>query len=126
MSVRVLAAVAVLLIGLSLALPALDQFLLTPAPGSRDALSQLRHELAGIGTPHQATQVRDRAGVHGFRLHACAQFVEQCLRLFRAAPDQDQRRIPLIGKQGFRKNQFTTTGRAAFLATLFAHRWLLY
>ena len=77
---------------LGLALLAKDQFLLLPAPGCRNAQSHFRDKLAGDRTFDQTAQVRDRAGVHSFRLHARAQLVEQCLGLIRAALDQEQRR----------------------------------
>jgi hypothetical protein len=71
------------------ALLALGEFLLAPAPGHRNPQAQFRNELTGDSTPDQTAKVRDRARVHCFRLQACAQFVEQCLGLIRAALDQE-------------------------------------
>jgi hypothetical protein len=94
---------------LGLALLAQDQLLSMPAPGRRNALSQFRHELAGQGSPDQATQV-----------------VEQGLGMRRAALNQDKRRLPFSGKQGFRQNQITTTLRASLARDDLRCEWLLY
>ncbi len=90
-----------------------DSFFLLLAPDSRHALTQFRHELAGQGTPDQATQVGERTGVYGICLDAGGKLVEQGLGMRRAALNQDKRRLPFFGEQGFRENQITTTLRVS-------------
>jgi len=113
-----------LLFGLALLTQGL--FLLVPAPDSRHALSQFGDELAGQRTPDQTTQVGDRAGMHRVRLDPGTQFVEQGLGVRRAAPDQDKRRLPFFGEQGFRQNQITTTLRVSLARDDLRCEWLLY
>ena len=44
----------------------------------------------------------------------------------RAALNQDKRRLPFFGKQGFRQNQITTTLRASLAMNDLPCEWLLY
>jgi hypothetical protein len=112
---------------LGLALLAQDQLLSMPAPGRRNALSQFRHELAGQGSPDQATQVGHRAGMHRVRLHPGTQFIEQGLGVRRAALNQDKRRRTFFREQAFRKDQITTTTlRPPLISDGFPGEWLLY
>jgi hypothetical protein len=112
---------------LGLALLAQDQFLSMPAPGRRNALSQFRHELAGQGAPDQATQVGHRAGMH--RVFACIRALSSSSKAWaceRAALNQDKRRLPFFGEQGFRQNQITTTLRISLARDGLPCEWLLY
>lgn len=113
-----------LLLGLALLTQGL--FLRVPAPDNRHALPQFGDELAGQGTPEQPAQVGDRAGMHGVCLDPGGEFVEQGLGVRRAALNQDKRRLPFFGEQGFRKNQITTTLRVSLARDDLRCEWLLY
>jgi len=111
----------------ALALLAQDQFLRLPVPGSRHALSQFRHELAGLSSPDQATQVGERAGMHRPCLHPGTQLVEQGLGLLRAGLEQEERRRTFFREQAFRQDQVTTTlWRPTLVGDGFPGGWLLY
>ena len=98
------------------------------APDSRNALSQFRDELTNQGPVDQAPQVGDRAGMHRVCLHSGREFVEQGLRVLRAALNQGKRRLPFFGEQALRQNQITTTTLRVSLARddLRCEWWLLY
>ena len=64
--------------------------------------------------------------MHRVRLHPGSEFVEQGLGLLRAALNQDKRRLPFFGEQGFRQNQITTTLRLSLARESLPCEWLLY